>query len=287
KGMWEQGYRIFVEMGPSPTLVGMGSQCVPAGEGVWLPSLRRERKDWEQMLESLGTLYVNGVNPDWKAFDRNRSRPVVLPTYPFQEEQFPVDTLASAPRKSGALDVTLPSGEQALRTLAQAGASLRAELLPSTETGKPGAVRLVDEHNNVVAELFGLPQEVNVPADGELGVVNSLDNSVYQIEWDRKELSTEAAPLGNPGKNWLIFADRGGVGVSLSSLLKEKGDRCVLIFADDRKINSTNPTFKIDPARPSDFQNTIRNISDRYGTSWDGIIHLWSLDCPANDQLSS
>ena len=33
KGMWEQGYRIFVEMGPSPTLVGMGSPVRAGGGG--------------------------------------------------------------------------------------------------------------------------------------------------------------------------------------------------------------------------------------------------------------
>jgi SAM-dependent methyltransferase/acyl carrier protein len=41
------------------------------------------------MLESLGTLYVNGVNPDWKAFDRKRSRKkVALPTYPWKRKQY-------------------------------------------------------------------------------------------------------------------------------------------------------------------------------------------------------
>lgn len=286
-GMYEQGYRMFVEMGPSPTLVGMGSQCVPAGQGVWLPSLRRERQDWEQMLESLGTLYVNGVNVDWKQFDGNRSRPVVLPTYPFQEERFAIDTLSSASRTSQTVDVSLPSGEQTLRSLAQAGSSLRVELLPSEKAGKPGIVRLVDEHNKVVAEFFGLPQGASASADSELGVVNDLGSSIYQVEWDRKELPAQAAPLGKSGKNWLIFADRGGIGVSLSSLLKERGDRCVLIFSDKRDINSTDPIFTIDPTRPSDFQSTIRDIAQRSGTSWDGIVHLWSLDCPSNEQLSS
>jgi len=68
---------------------------------VWLPSLRRERKDWEQMLESLGTLYVNGVNPDWKAFDRNRSRKkIALPTYPWQRKQYWAQAAKARQRKS-------------------------------------------------------------------------------------------------------------------------------------------------------------------------------------------
>jgi acyl transferase domain-containing protein len=38
------GYRVFVEIGPSATLVGMGRQCVADGEGfLWLPSLKKDR----------------------------------------------------------------------------------------------------------------------------------------------------------------------------------------------------------------------------------------------------
>lgn len=83
------GYRVFVEIGPAPILVVMGQKCYPNNEGVWLPSLRNGREDWEQMLETLATLYVNGVKPDWEKFDRDYARRrVVVPSYPFQEQRF-------------------------------------------------------------------------------------------------------------------------------------------------------------------------------------------------------
>ena len=83
------GYRVFVEIGPAPVLVVMGQKCFPNHEGVWLPSLRNGREDWEQMLESLATLYVNGVKPDWEKFERDYPRRrVVVPTYAFQEQRY-------------------------------------------------------------------------------------------------------------------------------------------------------------------------------------------------------
>ncbi len=86
------GYRVFVEIGPAPILVVMGQKCYPNNEGLWLPSLRNGREDWEQMLESLATLYVNGVKPDWEKFDRDYARcRVVVPTYPFQEQRYWID----------------------------------------------------------------------------------------------------------------------------------------------------------------------------------------------------
>jgi acyl transferase domain-containing protein len=107
RALYEQGYRVFLEIGPSPILVSMGSQCVPVGEGVWLPSLREDRDDWQQMLESLGQLYVNGVDVDWDGFYRDRRRrKVVLPTYPFQRERYWVESPSLADR---AMAATVPS----------------------------------------------------------------------------------------------------------------------------------------------------------------------------------
>jgi acyl transferase domain-containing protein/SAM-dependent methyltransferase len=93
EAMFEQGYRLFLEIGPSPILVGMGPLCVPQGEGVWLPSLRQERNDWEQMLEDAGTLYANGVSLDWEAFHRGPvHHKLMLPTYPWNRKPFLVES---------------------------------------------------------------------------------------------------------------------------------------------------------------------------------------------------
>ncbi|MCV3212501.1 AMP-binding protein [Plectonema radiosum NIES-515] len=84
-----EGYEIFVEIGSKPTLLGMGRKCLPKGDQVWLPSLRPEHRDWQQILQSLGELYVRGVRVDWSGFDRDYSRYLVqLPTYPFQRKHY-------------------------------------------------------------------------------------------------------------------------------------------------------------------------------------------------------
>ena len=83
----EQGCAVFVEVGPRPVLLGMGRECI--GEGAWLPTLRKGRGDWEQLLEAVGELYVRGVDVDWAGFDRDYTRrKVALPTYPFQRQRY-------------------------------------------------------------------------------------------------------------------------------------------------------------------------------------------------------
>ncbi|MEZ4736216.1 MAG: type I polyketide synthase [Caldilineaceae bacterium] len=116
----EQGIEILLEIGPKPTLLGMARQMqegetgfdVSSAErrqgdretggehassllprslssGLFLPSLREGHDDWEQMLTSLGELYVRGVKPDWGSIDGDHPwRKVVLPSYPFQRQRY-------------------------------------------------------------------------------------------------------------------------------------------------------------------------------------------------------
>jgi acyl transferase domain-containing protein/acyl-CoA synthetase (AMP-forming)/AMP-acid ligase II/pimeloyl-ACP methyl ester carboxylesterase len=86
----DRDYDIFLEIGSKPILLGMGRQCLPKVEGLWLPSLRPRKEDWQQILQSLASLYVNGWDIDWQGFDRDYQRQKIndLPTYPFQRKRY-------------------------------------------------------------------------------------------------------------------------------------------------------------------------------------------------------
>lgn len=84
-----ENYSVFIEIGPNPTLLGMGRRCLPSDYGVWLPSLRQDWNDWTQVLESLSGLYVNGLDVDWTSFDHDYSpKRIILPTYPWIRERY-------------------------------------------------------------------------------------------------------------------------------------------------------------------------------------------------------
>ena len=91
-----QGVALFVEIGPKPILLGMARQCLGEHYGIMLPSLRPRATNWQQLLTSLGELYVQGISVDWLGFDRdfNRRREH-LPTYPFQRQRYWITTKAS------------------------------------------------------------------------------------------------------------------------------------------------------------------------------------------------
>ena len=94
------GCEIFLEIGPSPTLIGMGRRCVAEGSQAWLPSLRPGRGDWQTLLESTAELYVRGAKIDWLGFDRDYDRrKMELPTYPFQRKRYRSVPPWTLPRK--------------------------------------------------------------------------------------------------------------------------------------------------------------------------------------------
>ena len=78
-----------IEIGPAPTLTALGQQCLGPEATTWCASLRRDRDDWHQLLDTLKTLHVLGVRIDWTAFEAGHlRRKLDLPTYPFQRERF-------------------------------------------------------------------------------------------------------------------------------------------------------------------------------------------------------
>ena len=95
KTLLDSGYQHFIEIGPSPVLLGMAQESVPndaANIKLWLPSLRKDKDAWGQILDSLGKLYVNGAIVNWSAFYQPyHLHKIPLPTYPFQRQSYWVE----------------------------------------------------------------------------------------------------------------------------------------------------------------------------------------------------
>ncbi|MCP6757196.1 MAG: acyltransferase domain-containing protein [Fischerella sp. CENA71] len=105
--LYKEGYEVFVEVGPKPILLGIGRQCLPKRAGIWLASLRQGREDWQQMLESLGHLYVQGIPINWSNFSQEyHHQRISLPTYPFQRERYWLERVEKGYSKVEAISET-------------------------------------------------------------------------------------------------------------------------------------------------------------------------------------
>ena len=93
----DRGCDAFLEIGPGPTLLGMGRRCIDGG--LWLPSLRPGQPEWSTLLESLADLYVHGAPVDWAGFDAGwPRRRLSLPSYPFQRSRYWAEEGDRSPR---------------------------------------------------------------------------------------------------------------------------------------------------------------------------------------------
>jgi polyketide synthase 12/myxalamid-type polyketide synthase MxaB len=89
-----QGCTVFQEIGPHPVLLASARQCVDDSfQGTWLPSLRRGRDDWQQLMSTLAGLYTHGAAVDWQQVTTGITPATgTLPTYPFQRQRYWIDT---------------------------------------------------------------------------------------------------------------------------------------------------------------------------------------------------
>ena len=269
----ERGYEVFVEVGPKPTLLGMGRTCLD-GEGVlWLPSLRPGRSDWEQMLESLGELYVRGVRVDWRGFDRDYGRRrVVLPTYPFQRQRYWVEGKKS---KEQALEASRPERVQ-------------SEIVKLVERGEAQELTAVLEK---VGAFSGetkerLPEMVEVlirEHQREVGAV-VLKDWLYEVEWQAMPRGGESAVAAPSPGHWLILADGGGVGEAVAGQLEAGGQSCTLVVAGEVYEARAKGLWSVNPARPSDFGRLFEEVAGSSALS--GVLDLWSLDAEPAERLT-
>lgn len=100
-GLAGQGYRLFLEIGGTATLAGLAGQALGDiyTDALFLPSLRKGKEEWTQLLSSLVQFDIRGEDIDWHSFynpgSRKRTSRVILPTYPFHRKRYWRDNLVS------------------------------------------------------------------------------------------------------------------------------------------------------------------------------------------------
>ncbi|MBD3884960.1 thioester reductase domain-containing protein [Phormidium tenue FACHB-886] len=291
----QQKYELFLEIGPKPTLLGMGRYCLPEGTGVWLPSLYPGRGDWQQILQSLATLYVQGVAVDWSRYDQAYPRHrLPLPTYPFQRQrywaEFPQDGFAvSSNGNSHSTNGRSTNGHSTNGHSSLASSPL-LNLLNQEKTQQ--IVQQLETAGNLSSEeLQLLPKLLDLLIKPESSLPTTAD-WLYEVEWQakpRQPVASERNGFHQSG-SWLIFADRSGVGQALANQLRSQNQSCILVYPGDcyeTLVYQThqNSAHSIHPTRPADFDRLFQELAtgDR---PLKGVIHLWGAEAESTDALT-
>ena len=296
------GITAFLEIGPKPVLLGMvgqfqdkvtrwqGHERVLSTRGdkvtaspphlvtlspphpLMLPSLRDGHADWQQLLESLGALYGQGVKIDWHAFDRDGDGPsarrkVSLPTYPFQRQRYWIEDDV---RQPDADEPTALAGWLANVDVAALSQQIMAKTAVVTDTPQ------------LVAQVLTTLQENHQAQINAQAVANYL----YEVTWRPQAYATPSLPL--PAGRWLIFADQGGVGAALAQRLHAAGHAVTLLYhtapAVAVTLNTDDHSLTTQVLAVTDldaFQQQLQALLSPPATAWGGFVHLWALDSGA------
>ncbi|XYH94560.1 acyltransferase domain-containing protein [Sorangium sp. So ce1128] len=201
--------------------------------------------------------------------------------------------LGPGPAPSGGAAMVLVALDR-LRVLRAPGQALwaHARLRPGAGSDAEESawdLRVLDDEGKTVVEAEGLRVRrlsPRAPAQRHGGA--RADAWLYSVAWRRKEPreGEREAPRALPPGAWVLLTDRGGTGEALASLLRERGQRCVLVEAGDGYARLAPDRYSADPAEPGALRAALRDaFADQ--PSPRGLVHLWSLDAAAAEETTA
>ena len=135
------------------------------------------------------------------------------------------------------------------------------------------SLRLYNDSGDTVVSLEGL-SGLRTSRDALMkNAQKDLSRRLYEIAWEvnAPEISQKARDTKETPRSWLIFADQGGLALTLSERLKEPGDRCTLVFPGEG-YEKEGGNYHVNPEDPSDFKRLFQHIDPVTG-----IVHLWNM----------
>jgi acyl transferase domain-containing protein/surfactin synthase thioesterase subunit/acyl carrier protein len=128
-----------------------------------------------------------------------------------------------------------------------------------------------------IARIWGLTLKFIPPETFATSPESGKVDWLYEATW----IEVPALPpcpkarAGDP-QGWLILADRNGVGARLADLLRERGDTCRVVFADDLATADGDGAHVMQACKELAAE-AVASSNRRMR----GVVNLWSLDFPA------
>jgi amino acid adenylation domain-containing protein len=111
--LFEASYSLFLEVGPGNTTAALTRQQSGKNPAVVLTSMGKDAQEsssYSALLNSLGQLWQNGLEPDWKTFYKDQERVQLrsLPTYAFNRKEYWINPIVQVAPDTTVLPLTDP-----------------------------------------------------------------------------------------------------------------------------------------------------------------------------------
>jgi len=144
-------------------------------------------------------------------------------------------------------------------------------------------IYLLDDAGTTLAVLEGALFAANATRTTS-GVPTDPAEWNHETVWRVAPLEKSGVPDSAAGESWLIVADEQGVGARVAARLEQSGRHCVLVRRG-RAFEQIGPNeFHVAPNSRADIERVL-SLMLGAGTACAGILHLWSLDSVASEEL--
>ena len=99
----------------------------------------------------------------------------------------------------------------------------------------------------------------------------SQTTALYHTAWIEADLPGKETPLATG--NWIIFADRGGLGKELATTLEREHCTYSLVSSGARFAQTGTNEWAVHPGEPADYARLLAELP-----AAQGVLHLWTLD---------
>lgn len=187
-----------------------------------------------------------------------------------------LQVLAAAQDPTEESALYIPTGCHRIRFFSRPGRVVWSHVILQSDPltngdGIHADMRLLDENNQVIAELIGMQllrmRRRNRP------LLSVKDTWLYKVRWQAHKDQVTSPVMLQGKRHWLIFADEEGLGEALSKQLESSGDSCHLVMCNETIKN-------LRQADESPLLELIEKHLKETPAPLYGIIHLWSLSIP-------
>jgi len=158
-------------------------------------------------------------------------------------------------------------------------AQLRSDLNQDVEIVE-GDVVLLDDTGQPLLEVEALRLQ-RLPSQLPQKV-----SSFYEIFWEKTETAQQIPPATESGASWLVFADRSDVSASIVDRLRSDRNTCVCVTAGPAYRKLSDDAYEINPERPDDFSQLLREVFQESELKCSGVLYLWGIEYAAASQAS-
>ncbi|WP_327316398.1 type I polyketide synthase [Streptomyces sp. NBC_01235] len=166
-----RGRHVFIEVGPSGTLLGLGKRILDAKEHVWLRSSAKGDTDSSVVRASVAECYAAGLRIDWEGYHQGRGgRRTVLPTYAFDTKRYWLPITGDRHSKERVVDAS-----RAHHSLLGAEVSTAAQL---RDGAREFAAEIGPDQPSYLVDHVIMGQTV-FPGAGYVEILLALQDAVY------------------------------------------------------------------------------------------------------------